>query len=269
MAAVVIATGLATAAASSATASTASAAVDPVKALQKQFAKKGGVRLVDDLGVTLNGKKLLAYRSAGVVRFGPSGVAAADVTTKGFTGGDSKIHTITLGPHSYVQTALFDDLLPEGKSWIREPVAAGTVAGFINVLDPRVLKAVLATTKSTAAGGTFDGTKTLIYRGSVTLKQLAKVSPALRELTKQVKSKKPLVMPWKLWVGRDGLPRRFSSSLLLASSEIVGDSTMTVDTRFKSWGVKPVIKAPPADQVIDIKDVGDTLPDTEPTFVGH
>jgi hypothetical protein len=242
------------------------AAANPVDALRQQFAKKSTVRLDEDTRIKLDGKDLFKYRQVGALRFGKSGVDAYDTKTilkSGATGGDSTIRTILLDGKAYMKSPLYDDILPAGKSWVRTTgAAAGNTSSMIDVLQPKVLKAVLASTKTKGVGGKVGGARTTLLRGSITLAELAKVSPVFGAITKSLKTKKTVTLPWKLWIGGDQLPRRFQSTFLLSSSPLSGDLTMATDSRFTSWGGKVVIKAPPAELVVDEKDLDTELPQT-------
>ena len=100
------------------------------------------------------------------------------------------------------------------------------------------------------------GAKTVLYRGTVTLQQLAKVSETARLLANATDGKKPVPVSWRLWVGRDQLPRRFTTSFVLLSSPKSGDLVVSSDTRLTGWGTRTPVKAPPAAQVIGIEDLG-------------
>jgi hypothetical protein len=162
---------------------------------------------------------------------------------------------------AYVSGGIFDQFLPEGKTWIRlpEPTLSPVLAAgqYVNTLDPRTLKAVLATTKTKGYGGTVDGTTTTVYCGSITLGRLFASSPELKKQLAAGKAGKNLIN-WKLWIGADNLVRRVTSSahekIKIGKSSV--DMAMTSDTRFTGWGSEITITAPPADEVADAKDLG-------------
>jgi hypothetical protein len=254
----------ATAHAAPATAKTAPG--NPVDALRQQFAKKSTVRVDEDTRMRADGKDLFRFRQAGVLRFGKSGVDASDTRTvikSGVKGGDTALRVIILNGKAYAKSPLYDELLPAGRTWVRSsaPTAGGT-SSMIDILQPKVLKTVLASTKSKAPAGKVGGAKTTLLRGSLSLTALAKVSPAIAEIAKSAKSKKPVMLPWKLWIAGDQLPRRFQSNFPLSTGALIGDLTITTDSRFTSWGGKVVITAPPADLVVDEKDLDTELPET-------
>ncbi|MEV7967245.1 hypothetical protein AB0O34_14860 [Sphaerisporangium sp. NPDC088356] len=243
---------------------------NPVDALRLQFAKKTTVRMDEDTRMKLDGEDLFRYRQVGVLRFGKSGVDAYDTKTVsnfGGEGGASTVRVIVLNGKAYLKSPLYDDLLPAGRTWVRtSAAAAGTTSSMIDILQPKVLKAVLGSTKTKGNGGTVGGARTTLLRGSITLAQLAKVSPTVAGLAKSLKAKKTVTLPWKLWVGGDQLPRRFQTVFPLSTSPLVGDISITTDARFTSWGGKVAIKAPPADLVVDENDLDSDLPETTPDF---
>ncbi|MEV5413984.1 hypothetical protein AB0K60_34775 [Thermopolyspora sp. NPDC052614] len=126
---------------------------------------------------------------------------------------------------------------------------------MVNALDLKALRAVLATTKSKTPGGRVAGARTVLYTGAISLRQLGKVSEQARAMAELLKDEKPLKVSWKLWVAKDQLPRRFTTSLVLASDPKVGKAVISSDTRFSGWGTRAQVKAPPAAQVIDIEDL--------------
>lgn len=225
---------------------------DPVAAVRQQIAKKGGVRFSENVRATFMRRTLAGFRRSGVLRFGPRGVAAYDVKT---TSKDPKIGSsrlVGVGRHSYVQGSGIDDL-PEGKKWVRLGFVNPGGGTFLDITNPKVLKTILASTKSRVPGGS----RTTVYRGVTTLQRLAKVSEDARVLVKTLKSKKPVPLRWGLWVGANRLPQRFTSSLVILSTRELGDALLTSDVRLTGWGTRLTVKAPPAAQVIDLKDLND------------
>jgi hypothetical protein len=73
------------------------------------------------------------------------------------------------------------------------------------------------------------------------------------------------MVPWKLWVGGDQLPRRFQSTLVLPTGSKSTALTIGTDSRLTAWGAKVVIQAPPAVLVVDEEDLQTDLP-TTPDF---
>lgn len=241
--------------ATTAPAAAAKAPRDPAAAVKRQAAKKSGVHIKENVRLTLGRETLMNIRQSGLLRLGPRGTTAYDLK---FTGA-VRMRLIGVHGRTYMQSPELTDELPEGKKWVRlTDISADTGSSIVNVLDPKVLKTLLKTTRSKVSGGRVDGVRTVVYRGSITLRQLAKVAPTARDTAdalKTLNNKKPVTVPWKLWVGRDRLPRRLTASIGLETSKERGDAKITSDTRFSGWGTTTPVKAPPAAEVIDIKDL--------------
>ncbi|RCG24483.1 hypothetical protein DQ384_33110 [Sphaerisporangium album] len=243
------------------TAKPTAAPAGPVDALRQQFAKKGSVRISEDSRMEFAGDVGLRSRVAGTVRFGKSGPDAIDLKVTSKAGKTvNRMQVITVGGKTYLKSPLYDDMLPAGRSWVRTTGDLSSTSGTIDILQPKVLKAVLAHTTSKAPGGTIGGARTVLLRGSIKLSDLAKVSPSVAPLAKGLRNKKTISLPWKLWIGADQLPRRFQSTFSLSGGDFLGDMSVATDTRFTAWGAKVVIKAPPADLVVDEKDLTEELP---------
>ncbi|MEU8269106.1 hypothetical protein AB0B89_18295 [Sphaerisporangium sp. NPDC049002] len=248
---------------------TQAAPKNSVDALRSQFAKKTTVHIDETTRMKLDGDDLFRTRQYGALRFGKSGVDASDtktVSSFGGEGGDATVRVIVLDGKAYLKSPLYDDFLPAGRTWVRTtaPKGGSTTNSMIDILQPKVLNAVLGTAKAKGAGGTVGGARTTLLRGSITLAQLSKVSPVIADLSKSFKVKKTVALPWKLWVGSDQLPRRFQSAFPLSTGKL--DLSLFTDVRFTSWGKKVAITAPPADLVIDEDDIDTDLPETTPDF---
>lgn len=255
---------------------------DPVSALTKQFKVKRGVHVTSAGKVAIAGTTAFKLRAEGDVQFGRSGVAASDITTKNDFGSlfedeeslqglNEPTRTITVGRTAYVSGGIYDDLMPAGKSWLRVPGTNSPSAfgggTFIDAFDARNLRAVLATTKAKGNGGTVDGTRTTLYRGSITLKQLAASSPQLKkQLGNMDASYGKTVVNWKLWVGADQLIRRVTSSATYTMKSKKMSIAMTSDTKFTKWGSKVSITAPPASEVATTADIDGSMPEV-PTII--
>jgi len=231
---------------------------DPVAAVKQQIAKKRGVRIDQTMRMVVGGKPLLNVRQKGLLRPSPRGVTAYDVKA-GVAADKDRVtmRIIHVNRRTYVQSPLLEDL-PEGKKWVStdEDFGVNGAGGYVDVLNPKVLKAVLATTKSKVPGGRVDGVRTVAYRGAITLKQLAKANPNLRELARTYGKTKSPVLRWKLWVGaRDRLPRRLTTSFEPMKDKTLGTFNLIDDVRLSDWGTRTPVKAPPAGQVIDVKDL--------------
>ncbi|MGW4643111.1 hypothetical protein ACWEN6_31645 [Sphaerisporangium sp. NPDC004334] len=240
---------------------------NPVDALRLQFAKKSGVRVDENTRMGIGKQDIFAFRETGKLRFGRSGVDAYDakITLKGFDkDGDSTVRAIVVGGRMYLKSALYEELLPAGRTWVRTSGKASTYSnGPIDLLKPNVLKAILATAKAKSPGGTVGGARTTLVRGSIPLSSLGRVSPMLSSIAKSEKSKK-ITVPWRMWIGADQLPRRFQTTVKVpvspSTGSSMGDVYIAADNRYTSWGAKVVITAPPADLVVDEKDLTDELP---------
>ncbi|WP_157570256.1 hypothetical protein [Microtetraspora malaysiensis] len=253
-------------------------AADPVSALVKQVKPKQGVQVTSAAKVTMEGMTAFKFRSEGQLQFGRSGVAASDMTSKSDFGGlfgkddtldgmKNPLRTIIINGTSYLSGGVYDDLLPDGKSWLRMP--GGNAANLdgnlgINTFDPGILKAVLATAKGKNNGGTLDGVRTTRYRGSITLRQLYAASPATR---KHLKGLKPAdaktVINWNLWIGADQLVRRLTTATTMSYKVKKSnfEVSMTGDTKFTKWGSKVSITAPPASEVASVGDIAGDVPE--------
>ncbi|WP_156045635.1 hypothetical protein [Herbidospora cretacea] len=130
--------------------------------------------------------------------------------------------------------------LPDGKAWIRvkpDRFYDGAFSGQpIEVLDTRMLRAVLRGVIGKAVSGGY------LYQGVVTRGRLGAAKG------RWAKDK----ISWRLWTDAKGLPTRLRTTITVHGDP---DSGMTQDTRFRDWGFPLVVTAPPADQVIDERDL--------------
>ncbi|WP_030912601.1 hypothetical protein [Streptosporangium amethystogenes] len=267
--------------ASAQTAKTAQAAkTDPVSALKRQFRTHRGVKLTENTKIVGAGKKQRAIftRRNGVLEFGRSGLVASDLTTTfnlptqdgEFKGLFTPSRTISLKNVSYTSGGFFADSMPEGKKWLRVRdgglVLVSPVQQIISTVEPGTLKATLAHTGARRPGGTWDGTRTTVHSGTITLGELFKVSPSVRAMLGAKPTGRSATLPvtWKIYIGSDRLVRRVVSSYTestrgLNSTEL----TYVNDTRYTGWGTKVTVKAPPAGQVADFDEltVGADQPD--------
>ncbi len=257
-------------------ASARTAPADPVSALKSQFTAHRGVKLDEQGKLIGEGKndRVILSRRAGVLEFGRKGVVASDLTStfrlpsadrelaEEFKNLFAPTRVITVKGFSYTSGAFYGDALPEGKKWVRTRaglVSPGSPAQqMVNPLEPATLKAVLARTISKRPGGTWDGTRTVVHSGMITLGELYKVSPTVRALLGAKPSAKSAILPvnWQLYIGSDQLVRRAVSSWTQSMRGLTSlDLTYLNDSRYSGWGVKSAIKAPPASQVADIDEL--------------
>jgi hypothetical protein len=233
----------------------ADAAVDPVAAIQRQLVKGHGVKFVQRDTFNGEGKGWENFEQSGIVGFGKGKVVATDERFPDM--GDSDNHLI------YVNGRVYDYQPerphPPGRPWIsgKWPVSLTLGSGRITISDPAVFKAVLATTMSRRAGGVYDGVRTTIYEGAITVGQLHRAKPDMVIFTlggdpagKYASWK----ISWRLWIGPDQLVRRVWSSW--SQPNVMGNPVFAkvarsiVDVRLSDWGMKADIKPPPVDQTV-------------------
>jgi len=264
-----------------ATAATASAA-DPVSALKRHFKTHRGVKLTENTKVVGEGKKHRAIftRRSGVLEFGRTGLVASDLTTKfnlpseegELKGLFTPSRTISLKGVSYTSGGIFAESMPEGKKWLRTrgdtAYLVSAVQQIISTVEPATLRATLARTTAKRPGGTWDGTRTTVHSGTITLAELFKVSPAVRAMLVKKPTGRSATLPvtWKIYVGSDQLVRRVVSSYTESTRGLNSTELSYVnDTRYTGWGTKVTIKAPPAGQVVEFDElIGDTSPPEDP-----
>ncbi|GLX04109.1 hypothetical protein Misp03_10360 [Microbispora sp. NBRC 16548] len=261
-------------------------AADPVAALRKQFVSGHGVRFVSTGTMSLAGITAVKFTSNGGLAFGRSGVVASDSTQKmkysdllkeeneDLKDAEKPLHAIVIGSTGYLSGGVYASLLPEGKTWLRlpgqRPGSSSSLGEFVNPADWRSLKTVLATTKAKGPGGSVNGAKTTLYRGTITLSQLMKVSPGIKDSFGGLGSNPAkTVVSWKLWIGSDQLVRRASATADL-TMKVEDDSltfTLSDVTTFAGWGGKVTVKAPPKSKVANLTDLDGDVPDTTGTVI--
>lgn len=112
----------------------------------------------------------------------------------------------------------------------------------------------------------YDGTRTTLHEGVITLGEAAKVDPELHVLTRRPKETEAQIpLRWKLWIGQDHLVRRCQSSYVLL--DYVGwggfdPLQFADDVRLSRWGHPADIRPPAADQVATLDEL--TFPDKDP-----
>jgi len=273
---------LAPATASAAHAEPKPARPNPVTALNGRLAAGAGVTYRST--TTVNNATVATTTAA--FRFNRSGLAAGDVTTRlqvkpAALGKDAALavqpeRTITIGDTTYLNSvsfrkhlaeshpsivpentpdvALLDDPLPASRPWIQTrngPVTGtlGLLGQLVNPAEPATLRTLLA---QRPAKRQDKRTKTTVYRGAVTIGQLHRVSPWLRD-TLLVKPDARLArtkVDWELHVGPDGLPRRVLSAWS-PSALGLGKQRFVVDSRF-TWGANVRVTPPDADRVLQL-----------------
>jgi hypothetical protein len=224
----------------------AAAPADPVKALKKQYAAGHGVRVSETSRTTVYGRAAGPTTTTGAFGFDKSGIVSADLRTraKGHGATLNPPRMVTVGKYVYAQGGLFSEELPEGKKWVRYQNDAGrptTGAQVIDIFEPKVLKAIVSKAKS-FKGGT--------YRGAITFGDLSKIYS--QKIDKRLGKVK---ISYALGVNSKGLVTGVRSEYTMDFG-LLGKTTSTVSTRYTGWGAKITIKAPPADQVIDVSELG-------------
>ncbi|MFF5247179.1 hypothetical protein ACFY3V_23060 [Streptosporangium sp. NPDC000095] len=236
------------------TAGAQGAPVDPIDALKRRLVENRGVKMSMVRTVTEEQKDKDYVWTKAVAEFGKGKIVAVDMTH------DSDrikrvdpVRQIIFEGRQYIQ----NDYLPDGKSWFLnedDEVRPELDAGWIKLADPAMLKAVLATTKVKRPAGVYDGTRTTLYQGTMTVGQLSKASQGfpfglvVMLTEKEAKAK----MSWRLWLGEDQLVRRAWGSWSQPFSKNGGvPVSSVVDARLTGWGAETDIAAPSADDVID------------------
>ncbi|MEV7803806.1 hypothetical protein AB0O28_12730 [Microbispora sp. NPDC088329] len=259
---------------------------DPVAALRAQYATGHGVRYVASGTMSVAGVTAITFTGNGGLAFGRSGLVASDSrqTIKyskllkeendNLKDAEKPLRAIVIGKTAYLSGGVWTSLLPEGKTWVRlpgqRPGSSTSLGEYVNPADLRNLKAVLATTKAKGPGGSVNGAKTTLYRGTITLAQLMKVSPGIKDSFGGVGSNPAkTVVSWKLWIGADQLVRRASATADLPMKVDNDSFTVTLSdvTTFAGWGRKVTVTAPPKSKVANLADLDGDVPDTQGTVV--
>lgn len=246
------------------------APADPVGALQKQFVEGRGVKVSETTRMTSDGQDTGAVsRMTGVLQFGKSGVVASDITrrvkldaaTKKIVASDeegteslaalfSPTRYITVKGKTYAKGGAFSQDLPEGKKWVSVEYAPEAGAGSSQVIDifnKPLLKTLLKGAKSSKGG---------VYKGAISVKDLIKATSGTAVKGKLGKIK----VEYQITVNGKQLITRVVSKLTLDYG-LLGTMATTTDTRYAGWGAKVSVVAPPADQVIDAKELGENAPE--------
>ncbi|MEV7010147.1 hypothetical protein [Streptosporangium sp. NPDC051022] len=247
---------------------------DPVGALKRQFRPENGVQIAEIMRSTVNDKVWARIRANGRLQFGPSGLVASDGTWQtvpapraqehegdGSSSEESlRIDFTIVGKNAYV-SGLSE--VPRDKSWVRlettkkrgySPARFSTQT--LKVFDPAVLKVVLKESKGRPVSGGF------LYRGTMSYAELYRAAKNVYASEFRGLSPSELrehKVTWRLWTDGTGLPTRLmTTDVWNGKSLLMVDQ---VDTRYTDWGSHVLVVAPPADQVIDEKDLRAELPD--------
>ncbi|MEV7005844.1 hypothetical protein [Streptosporangium sp. NPDC051022] len=238
----------------------------PVDALKRLLVENRGVRMSKVLTGT---QEILGERkhfwADGVAEFGKGKIAAIDMTYRSdFFKGMPTVRKITFEGREYAR----DRGLPNGKHWLvseDEEIRPLLDAHWTKIADPVMLKAVLATTETKRPAGVYDGTRTTLYQGAITLGELYRASPGFSfDLEEKPTAKEAKAgISWRLWLGEDQLVRRARGSWTEPFSRS-HDATFSyvVDVRLTGWGAKTDITPPPADDLMPIGDLANASEET-------
>ncbi|WP_433434832.1 hypothetical protein [Nonomuraea sp. CA-141351] len=228
--------------------------LDPVAALRRQLASGNGVTFSNvTISTSWDGEPLTLRRS-GVHELARGEVIASEILD--LKDGKDPERFIVFPDRYYEQSSFWRERLPEGKSWgvIKDKQSLALTCGDMRLSDPATLKALLASTKTKRPVGVYDGTRTTLHEGIITLGEVAKVDPDLRigADRRATGAYAQARINWKLWIGQDQLVRRCHSSSwqpgTLGMDEF--DPIQLIDdVRLSRWGSATDIKPPAADQV--------------------
>ncbi|KAB8196567.1 hypothetical protein FH608_007550 [Nonomuraea phyllanthi] len=230
-----------------------------ITAIKKQFAKKSSVRFsVKQRGGPPPAWDIKAY---GAYRFSTSGVYAADTTTiSQETQGTGRSREISIGREFYSQAYVrskhgeyvWKSPSTVGK-WSYGRNFAGVIWGedLINGINPGFLELGASNGATSADGGTFEGVKTTLHSGTVTVPELGERQAGMTFGTEDEGGSWSGPIAWKLWVGPDNLPRRFHAIMRFNESGGGDTETMTMSIIYREWGTPVKITPPPKHLITD------------------
>jgi len=212
---------------------------DPAKAVKAQLVAGHGVRFSETIKQVSDGTSSVLVRRSGTLQFGKGKVVASDITGTFASGkGNKPERTIMIGRTFWTSGGLYRSGLPKGKTWYKRPsaLAGGAVTGLVtqvvDAAEPSTLAALVQKGKRGKSG----------YSGTITFKQLGKVSRSLRA-AKPVFATPDTDITYALTLDAKGLPSRLTTSWEAAM--LGSDRTYKVETRYRGWGTKISIKPPP------------------------
>ncbi|SEG99486.1 hypothetical protein SAMN05444920_11382 [Nonomuraea solani] len=227
--------------------------LDPVAALRRQLASGNAVTFSNVTVFKSWDGEPRTFRRSGVHELARGEVIASEFLEP--KDGKDPERFIIFPDRYYEQSSFWGKRLPEGKSWgvTKEKWPLALTCGDMRLSHPATLKALLAGTKAKRPAGVYDGTRTTLHEGIITLGEVAKADPDLRVLNSRPTGTYAQVrINWKLWIGKDQLVRRCQSSSLLPGwpgKDDLEPMQFVDDVRLSRWGRATDIEPPAADQV--------------------
>ncbi|WP_067137431.1 hypothetical protein [Microtetraspora malaysiensis] len=124
----------------------------------------------------------------------------------------------------------------------------------VDAANPKFLELVAPGGVPGVPGGTIDGVTTALYTGTVSVPALGSTRDGPVFDTDEQGVTSGGRVTWKLRVGSDHLPRRFTASVVMELSELGDVWTFNYTSFYSWWGQPVVIKAPAARLVISAKE---------------
>ncbi|MFG1752792.1 hypothetical protein [Streptosporangium sandarakinum] len=113
---------------------------------------------------------------------------------------------------------------------------AGVIRGE-DLINPGFLKLGASHGATSADGGTFEGVKTTLHSGTVTVPELGERQAGMTFRTEDEDGSWSGPIIWKLRVGPDNLPRRFHAIMRFTPKYGGGEiETMTMNIVYRGWG---------------------------------
>jgi hypothetical protein len=109
-----------------------------------------------------------------------------------------------------------------------------------------MLTAVLARTAAKGRAGVYDGTRTVLHRGTITIGELRKAGGhVLTFFADKPDAKEAKVrISWRIWLGADKLVRRARAEWTQGGQRYVSDAHLS------GWGARTEIKPPPPAELV-------------------
>ncbi len=215
------------------------------RAVEQQFANRSGVYVSTRARDRSFWVGLTEITTKGVYRFARSGISRSDITTVSKVPfGASSMRLITIGRDSYAQFSATASVPPKKKWAHSQEMDFPQTNALVEGLSPGFLQLVAPGADSGTSGGKVDGVPTILYAGDVTVPELRPSRAGI--LFGLKKGSEPGGrITWRLWVGPDNLPRRFTASIVWDALEAENVRTMNWTTFYRRWGDRVEIKAPP------------------------